>query len=70
MQTFCKRSIIRRLEEQGSLEVEEVRGFRILSGGLLRPLENYYWWYRFSLWLGRIFPSLCIEIQMVLKHRG
>ncbi len=47
----------------------EVRGFRIVSGGLLRRLENYQWWYQFNRRLGRWFPSLCIEIQLLLKPK-
>lgn len=68
--TFSSSSIVRRLQTVGELEVLDIRGFRILSGGLLRPLENYHWWYRFSLWLGRLLPSLCVEIQMVVRRRG
>lgn len=70
VQTFCKKSILRKLESEGSLRVEKVQGFRVLSGGILRPLENRYWWYRFSRWLGRVVPSLCVEIQIVLIRTG
>lgn len=67
VQTFCKKSITERLEEDESLKVTDTRGFRIISGGILRPLENYLWWYRFSCWIGKLLPSLCIEIQMVVE---
>ena len=40
-------------------------GVRILSGGLLSPLEDFLWWYRFNRWAGRVVPGLCTEIQIV-----
>ena len=42
------------------------RGFRIVSGGLLRQLENYEWWYRFNRRLGEWLPGLCIEAQLIV----
>jgi len=42
------RLVLRELRKQPALTVETVRGFRIVSGGLLRPLENYRWWWRFT----------------------
>lgn len=69
IQTFCKKSITERLESNGSFKVMDTKGFRIISGGILRPLENYLWWYRLSCWAGKLFPFLCIEIQMVVEKR-
>jgi hypothetical protein len=37
----------------------------MLSGGVLRPLENYRWWWRLGRVTGRIAPALCTEIQVV-----
>ena len=48
---------------------QEVRGFRIVSGGLLRKLENYAWWYNFNRRLGRWLPSLCIEVQLLVTPK-
>ena len=62
--TFTKSSFVRLCTDAG-LVVEEVRGFRFVSGGLIGFLENYYWWYRVNRWLGRKFPGLCVEVQVV-----
>lgn len=66
-QTFSLRSIRRLLLGDGLAREDCVRGFRILSGGLLRPLENYYWWYRFNAWLGEQLPAYCTEVQFCLR---
>lgn len=47
-----------------------VRGFRIISGGVLRWLENHFWWYRFKRWLGSVLPRLCIEIQLLMVPKA
>jgi SAM-dependent methyltransferase len=48
-------------------EVIETRGFRIVSGGVLRPLENYAWWYKLNRCLGRWFPGWCVEVQLLVR---
>jgi len=65
IQTYSLRSIRRDLREY--FDEVEVRGFRIVSGGSLRKLENYHWWYRLNRRLGTLVPSLCIEVQFLLK---
>ena len=69
-QAFSLASFLRELRKQPSLTVETVRGFRIISGGLLRQLENYCWWWRLNRRLGELVPAACIEIQIVLKKAG
>ncbi|HEX3537051.1 MAG TPA: class I SAM-dependent methyltransferase [Stellaceae bacterium] len=49
------------------LELAQVRGFRIISGGLLAPLENYRWWWRLNRRLGEWIPAACIEIQAIFE---
>jgi SAM-dependent methyltransferase len=66
-QAFSLYSFRRELRRLPGFTLEEARGFRIVSGGLLRPLENYRWWWRFNRWLGRLAPALCIEAQFVLR---
>lgn len=66
-QTFSLTSI-RKLVHSFSFEILQQQGFRIVSGGLLRPLENYFWWYQFNRKIGRLFPSCCVEIQLILKR--
>lgn len=48
----------------------EARGFRIVSGGMLRKLENHHWWYRLNRKLGAWFPGACIEVQLLLTPRS
>ncbi|RYE06089.1 MAG: SAM-dependent methyltransferase [Rickettsiaceae bacterium] len=65
VQAFSLVTFKRLLQKYTSLEIQQIRGFRIISGGILRPLENHKWWLDFNLALGRVVPSLCIEIQIV-----
>ena len=63
---FSLRRIFSRFPE---LRIVEERGFRIISGGPWRPLENYRWWWRFNRRLGAWFPAACIEVQIILEKR-
>lgn len=47
------------------IRIDQTRGFRIVSGGLLRKLEHQRWWWRFNRRLGRAAPALCIEMQLL-----
>ncbi|MEM7099403.1 MAG: class I SAM-dependent methyltransferase [Pseudomonadota bacterium] len=67
IQTYSLKSVRRDLQDH--FEEIEVRGFRIISGGLLRKLENHEWWYRFNRRLGRWLPGFCIEIQLLMTPR-
>ena len=60
------RDVRRRLPH---LELRQVRGFRIISGGLLAPLENYRWWWRLNRRIGEWIPAACIEIQAIFEKR-
>ncbi len=53
-----------------NLDVQSARGFRAISGGVLRPLENYRWWWQLGRATGRIAPSLCTEIQVVAVKKA
>ena len=70
VQAFSAGSFLAAVAAHSRLEVLEMRGFRIISGGLLKPLENHRWWWRLNRRLGRMAPSLCIEIQAVLQKPG
>lgn len=67
-QTFCRQGIERLILSAG-FTIDRCRGFRILSGGPLAPLEDYAWWYRFNRRLGDIAPSLCTEVQLLARRR-
>ena len=69
-QAFSMRSFLRELRRRPELTVLKVRGFRIVSGGLLRRLENYRWWWRFNRRLGELFPAACIEVQIIARKGG
>jgi hypothetical protein len=59
-------SFLKEMEKHTHLKLIKVRGFRIVSGGILRPLENYRWWWKFNRWLGERLPAFCIEIQAIM----
>lgn len=67
VQTYSLKSIRQQL--MGHFRIEEQRGFRIVSGGVLRKLENRFWWYRFNRWLGERLPAYCIEVQLIVTHK-
>jgi len=70
VQAFSAGSFLAAMAAQCGLRLLEIRGFRIISGGLLKPLENHRWWWRFNRRLGKLVPSLCIEIQAVMQKSG
>jgi 2-polyprenyl-3-methyl-5-hydroxy-6-metoxy-1,4-benzoquinol methylase len=67
LQAFSLSSFLRLLRGYPNLSVVQARGFRIISGGLLRPLENYRWWWQLNRRLGELLPALCIEVQIILR---
>lgn len=64
IQVFTAGRIKKWVQQITELEVNEVKGFRIISGGILAPLENHYWWYRLNRIIGRAVPQLCVECQV------
>jgi hypothetical protein len=42
----------------------------VISGGILRPLENHRWWWKFNRWLGERIPAACIEIQAIMQKQA
>jgi len=70
LQVYSFASFQKLIGATNALEVSEVRGFRILSGGPLRPLEHSYQWYRFNRWLGRHLPVFATEIQVIARRHG
>lgn len=67
IQTFSKRDFIKRFESNTALKATHCRGFRTISGGILRFLENYQWYWKMCRASGRLFPSFCIEIQVFFE---
>ncbi len=69
VQAFTLSSISAAVKGCGLFDIVERRGFRIISGGLLSPLEDKKWWWRFNRRLGRALPYLCTEAQIVGRRR-
>ena len=55
-QAFSQFSILRKLRQSPNLQLLELRGFRVISGGLLRSLENYHWWWKLNRRIGALLP--------------
>jgi len=69
-QAFSMHSFLREVRRLPDLRLVQVRGFRIISGGLLAPLENYRWWWRLNRRLGEWLPAACIEIQAIFEKQA
>ena len=67
IQAFSLFSFRRLLQSYPELELVEERGFRIISGGVLRPLENFHWYWRANRWLGTRLQAVCAEVQFLLE---
>lgn len=67
LQAFSKRTFIGAVTTHAPVKVISARGFRIVSGGLLRTLENQKWWWQFNRTAGKTLPSLCTEIQVLAR---
>lgn len=65
VQAFSLATFRRLVKDSGPMKIQRARGFRIISGGLLRPLEYCRWWWQLNRLTGSLVPSLCIETQIV-----
>ncbi len=65
LQAFTRGSFLRAMAQHCDVTIQQTRGFRTISGGPLRPLENYRWWWQLNCAIGRAAPALCTEIQVV-----
>jgi SAM-dependent methyltransferase len=70
VQVFSQRAFSKLLSRHAGVEIQDVRGFRIVSGGILAPLENLRWWWQLNRRVGAAVPGLCIEVQVVAKKRN
>lgn len=68
VQAWSKRTFVNLVRKTcPDLKIETVRGFRIISGGVLRPLEYCRWWWQLNRRVGAMVPSLCTEIQLIVQ---
>lgn len=70
VQSFSLASFLATMRNYSSLEFVGARGFRIVSEGLVAPLENYRWWWRLNRSVGAIVPWACTEIQAIFVKGG
>ncbi|BBM81880.1 class I SAM-dependent methyltransferase [Candidatus Uabimicrobium amorphum] len=70
VQGFCLSTFTRLVKKSGNWKIQSRRGFRIISGGILRKLEFYRWWWRFNRFLGSLIPCMCIEVQLVVVKKA
>jgi SAM-dependent methyltransferase len=47
--------------------IVRIWGFRFFSARKQLPLEDYEWFYRVSMWVGRHFPNLTQEVNVVVR---
>lgn len=65
LQAFSLGLFRRLLRRHAGVEIQQSRGFRVISGGILRPLENRQWWWQFNRRVGSLMPGMCIETQVL-----
>jgi SAM-dependent methyltransferase len=70
LQAFSRGTFLAAIERNCDVTIQTTRGFRMMSGGLLRGLENHRWWWQMNCTMGRWFPGLCTEIQVLARKRG
>jgi 2-polyprenyl-3-methyl-5-hydroxy-6-metoxy-1,4-benzoquinol methylase len=69
VQAFTMTSFKTALLAHSKLSLIEVRGFRIISGGPFRLLEELRSWWAFNRWLGAKLTAACVEVQVVLEKK-
>lgn len=69
VQVFSARSARDLVARCPDFEVLDVRGFRFVTGGWIKFLEDFRWWWRLNRWLGRRLPALAIDVQVVARRR-
>jgi len=64
-QVFTSRSFVKLVNNARCFSIRQIRGFRIISGGVFGWLEDFSWWYKLNRFLGRVIPWLCPDVQVV-----
>lgn len=67
VQAFSLASFLREMRRHAKLHFIKARGFRVISGGVLRSLENQRWWWKLNRRLGELIPSACVEVQAIFE---
>jgi SAM-dependent methyltransferase len=69
VQAWSLRTFLQEFRIVPNLDIQQKRGFRIISGGLLRPLEFTRQWWQINRRIGTLVPGLCTEVQLVCRKR-
>jgi hypothetical protein len=67
VQAWSRRTFVREFLTHSRTDLVDTRGFRVISGGLVRRLENYRWWWAANRSLGALLPGICTEVQLVCR---
>ncbi len=67
IQSFSLPTFLRAMRQHSKLTLLNARGFRVISEGLVTPLENYRWWWKLNRKIGEWVPWACIEVQAVFE---
>jgi SAM-dependent methyltransferase len=67
LQAFSRGTFLAAIDRNCDVTIQTTRGFRMISGGLLRGLENSRRWWQLNCALGRWLPGLCTEIQVLAR---
>ncbi len=67
VQAWSLRTFVREFQIVPDLKIQKKRGFRIVSGGILRPLEFSRRWWKWNRIMGETVPGLCTEVQLVCR---
>jgi len=68
VQAWTQGSFVRLIKQIcPEVKIEVQRGFRLVSGGVLRPLEYSKWWWQLNRKIGTLVPGYCREIQIVAQ---
>jgi SAM-dependent methyltransferase len=68
LQSFDSASLRHLLYEHNRFTIIKSYGFKIFIRFGLSRLEDFMWYYRLNRWVGRIFPNLCSDIQIVARR--
>jgi SAM-dependent methyltransferase len=68
VQSFDFTSLEDLLCEHNRFTIIRRYGFRIFIRFGLTPLEDFSWYYRLNRWVGRVFPNLCSDVQIVARR--
>jgi SAM-dependent methyltransferase len=68
LQSFDYTSLKHLLCAHNRFTIMKRYGFKIFIRFGLTPLEDFSWYYRLNRWVGRVFPNLCSDVQIVARR--